>query len=1264
MFRPGIITVVVTAICALSPLAPAQDVKSEPKPALDPAWVSAFHWRLIGPANMSGRIVDIEVYEPNPKIQYIASASGGLIKTVNNGVTYDMLFQHQSSISIGDVAIASDDPDLVWVGTGEHNPRNSVSWGDGVYKSTDGGQTFEHMGLEKTFQIGKVLIHPDNHDIVFVGALGRLWGPNEERGIYRTKDGGKTWEKVLYIDEKTGIIDMAFHPDNPDIILATAWERGRDEFDTNDPATRWGPGSGLYRSEDGGDTWIEITEGLPTVEKGRMGMDFSGVNHDTVYMLVDSKRIGEGIPNPGYLGMTGVSADVGARINSVVDDSPASEAGLQDGDIVIRVDDEPVLSYDDLLAAIRVRPAGTETTLEVVRSGEIVDLEVTLGEHPDPSRKPFERDLGGQRDSIQDQQGDDGFETGGLFKSEDAGKTWSRINSINPRPIYFSKFFVDPSDDNYMWILGIPLSKSSDGGKTWTRDGTPGIVHVDHHALWIDPNDGEHMILGNDGGLFVTYDRGKSFTKQNKFVIAQFYHIAVDNQPLYMVYGGLQDNGSWGGPNRSRGSDGPYLTDWFRVGGGDGFICEVDPDDPQQIYFESQNGGMGRVNLRTGARGFIRPRPPRGTQYRWNWKTPFMLSHHNSEIYYAAGNHVFRSYTKGDKIKNISPEITRTRRGSATAFDESPVDPDLLMVGTDDGSVWVTRDGGKDWENIVYPYDETAYPEEKEEETADGGGEAQPRGDRPQAGGPGGRGGYAAMLKRFDANDDGKLQIDEMPERMRGFAEMFDADDDGAIVEAEMGKVREFMRAMRGDQEADSRSGPTDAPKASEPPTAPTPPEPPKPAPEPEQTKPEQAEPAGPAHPLNGSWICRIGGDQAEGSPPFNLTIQRLDEKLFSVSIAATILNDTTKNARFNADKGALSFSFTGPQGKVNFTGHLEGDKIVGHLEAADMGFEAPWTGTREVAESDDKPAGPTLGSLIPGPRRVQSIEWSKFKRERVYLVLDGHYADDDNPYVFVSEDAGKSWASLRSNLPDGPSRVLREDLENQNILYLGTEFGLWVSVDRGGTWTKFNSNLPSVSVHEVAQHESNGEIVVGTHGRGAWAIDVTPLRQMNESARHAEAHLFTPNTVVQWRFTPERGRGANGWFAGENPPREAAIYYSLATKARDLEIEIRDAAGKTVRVLDLPGNGMNAGLHKIAWDLRAAPPQGSGRQRFRRGRGVGAGTYRVVLSSGDAVLSRTFDIINDPETPDTAFDFDTFVEGFEVIEEGIEPDEDADQSH
>ena len=273
----------------------------------------AIQWRSIGPANMSGRITSLAVYEADPTIWYAATASGGLLKTVNNGTTFEHQFDRETTVSIGAVAVASDDPDLVWVGTGENNPRNSVSWGDGVYKSVDGGETWENMGLRETFSTGDIVIHPENSDIVFVGAMGRIWGENEHRGLYRTTDGGETWEKVLYIDETTGVIDLAIDPNDPDVMLCAMWERQRDEFDTNDPAKRFGEGSGLYRTDDGGETWDEVTEGLPTVLKGRMGIDWSRSEDDTVYILVDSERIGTGPSNPGYAGITGTDAEVGAR---------------------------------------------------------------------------------------------------------------------------------------------------------------------------------------------------------------------------------------------------------------------------------------------------------------------------------------------------------------------------------------------------------------------------------------------------------------------------------------------------------------------------------------------------------------------------------------------------------------------------------------------------------------------------------------------------------------------------------------------------------------------------------------------------------------------------------------------------------------------------------------------------------------------------------------------------------------------------------------
>jgi len=1399
MFGKPTLTTLALAILGAATTVAAQpnDEAPETEPSLNPQWVHQFEWRSIGPANMGGRIVDLAVYGPDPDIFYAATASGGILKTTNNGTTFEHQFDQQSSVSIGDLAVSQSNPDLVWVGTGEQNPRNSVSWGDGVYKSTDGGKTWTHMGLKESFQVGKILIHPDDDDTVFVGALGRLWGPNEQRGVFKTTDGGETWEKVLFVDENTGCIDMSFHPENPGVMLAAMWERRRDEFDTNDPATRWGPGSGLYRSEDGGATWERIESGLPTVDMGRMGMDWSGQNPNTVYLLVDSEKIGEGIANPGYVGITGRDADAGARITSVVEDAPAKEAGVQLDDIVIAVDGERVLSYDDLLAAIRVREARTETTLEILREGEVVEVTLTMADHPDPDRKPFSRDLGGQRESIQDQQGEDGYETGGLYRSTDAGKTWERINSINPRPMYFSKVYVDPSDDNYMWILGIPLSKSDDNGQTWTRDGAQRHVHVDHHAMWINPDDGEHIILGNDGGVYVTYDRGQHWEHLDHVAIGQFYHVNVDNQPLYTVYGGLQDNGTWGGPNRTRNFEGPYNTDWFRVGGGDGFLTSIDDDDPDQVYYSSQNGGIARVNFRTGDRRGLRPRAPRDVDYRWNWRTPFMLSHHNSDIYYCAGNYVFRSYDKGDDLKRISPEITRTRRGAATAFDESPIDSDLLMVGSDDGSLWVSRDGGNHWENLLYPYDETAYPEEDEQEEADHEAESDKpsKPDEPeQTGERGDR--LDRMLLRLDANGDKLLQKSEAPPRMRAFFDRFDADRNGALDRQEMepiaarfagrdpGERAERQRARRaeeqpqkaittpvsgvwegdlvGDQpaqgaafsltithvdastlrcvldsqlygaETDSgeyvpetgqvlfafrnaqgsvdiegrltgdgtrmtgtvkvieqgfearweaeRVGDAPATEAAAQVEQPEREQPPAEEQEKEEKRqPEQEqEPAQPAakqkqqaeakaesdpepqqetdapkrlardpdDPVVGEWKGSLLGDAA-GGPGFTLIISRIDEATLNIAIDATVLDDETDSAGFDPDTGQITFAFQGPQGRVEFQARhdADADKLTGSVNVVDAGFGADWEATRILPEgAEQEPEGPPLSKLVDAPRRVSSIEWSKFARDRVYITLDGHYTDDDSPHVYISEDAGASWRSIRGNLPEGTTRTIREDLENQDVLYLGTEFFLWVSVDRGETWTKLNNNLPTVAIHEVAQHVSSGEIIAGTHGRSIWILDVTPLRQMTEDARTAPVHLYEPNHVVRWNIQGSRGRGASQWFVGENPTSQAQIYYSLGEAARDIQLEIRDVAGKVVRELDIPDNGAEPGLHKISWDLRREPPPSRGPQRFRRGRLVPTGTYRVVLTVGDTTMGRDLTIHNDPDQPDTDFAQDEFL--------------------
>lgn len=776
----------------------------EAKPASEPgaAWAQSMAWRSIGPANMGGRITSVAVSQQDPSTWYAATASGGLLKTVNNGQSFTFMLDKEAAVSIGDIAVAPSNHDVVWVGQGEANPRNSVSWGGGVYKTEDGGKTWSHMGLKETRHVGAIRIHPTNPDIVWVGALGRLWGTNPERGLFMTTDGGKTWSQTLKVDDKTGVIDIAVHPKNPDVLLAATYERQRDGFDTNAPAKKWGPGSGLWKSTDGGKSFRRLTKGLPTCAMGRIGLDWSASEENTVLCVLESERIGETPADSPFLGLSGADADAGARLNRITKDGPSAKAGLKTGDVVIAVGEKRTIKYADFIREVRQHRAGDTIPITVVRGGKETTVEIELGRWPKPRgegnpdfgrRGPFAAFLGGQRENVQDQQGSEGHELGGIYKSTDGGESWTRINSLNPRPMYFSEIRVDPVDPKRLYVLGIRLWRSQDGGATFKPDGHPGYVHVDHHALWINPRDSRHMILGNDGGIYVTYDRCASYDHLNTVAIGQFYHVGIGPRSSPFVYGGLQDNGSWGGPIAPRDADGPRNDHWFRVGGGDGFRCLVDPDDPDQIYFQSQNGGNGRRNLRTGSRGSIKPRAPRGTRYRWNWQTPYILSHHNSRIYYVAGNHVFRSLQKGDKLKVISPDITHTKRGSATVLAESPSDPDLLYVGTDDGALHVTRDGGATWTDLfaAAPSEAPADPAPTTDASADTteapteDASAKPA-EKP---GPEAIENLSPRLRRMferDKNGDQRLDASELPDGWgERWLEAADADKDGFVTIAE-----------------------------------------------------------------------------------------------------------------------------------------------------------------------------------------------------------------------------------------------------------------------------------------------------------------------------------------------------------------------------------------------------------------------------------------------------------------------------------------------
>jgi photosystem II stability/assembly factor-like uncharacterized protein len=838
--------------------------------AADPAYrlFDALPARCLGPANMGGRVVDVAVVESRPATLYVATASGGLWKTTNNGSTWDAVFEREASVSLGAVAVAPSNPEIVWVGTGEANPRNSVAWGDGVYKSTDGGKTWHNQGLRDTQHIGRVVIHPTNPDIVYVAALGHVWGPNKERGLYKTTDGGTTWQRSKYLDTDTGFVDLVMDPSDPDTLYAAAYRVRRDAFSGGNPVEQTGPLAGLYRTTDGGATWKRLSSGLPDRPIGRCGLAICPRDPRLLYAVVQTDRT----------------------------------------------------------ALVR---------------------ETEWGQPARPNAEPS---------------------TGGIFRSADRGETWVKVNDLCPRPFYFSQLRIDPTDPRRLYVLGVTLHVSKDGGRTFAaEDAAPG-VHADLHSLWIDPKDAEHMVAGTDGGIYLTYDRGKTWEHPKNLPIGQFYAVAVDMGRPYWVYGGLQDNGSWGGPSSTRNADGITVANWFRVLPMDGFHCQVDPTDANLIYAEGQYGDLRRVNITTGRAASIRPRPARGeAEYRFNWSSPVLLSPHNPAIVYFGGNGLFRSRDRGDHWEVISNDLTLGERGhtplwehTLTTIAESPVKAGVLWTGSDDGRVQVSRNGGRDWNDVS----------------------------------------------------------DEVPN--------------------------------------------------------------------------------------------------------------------------------------------------------------------------------------------------------VPHERHVSRVIASAFAEGTAYLALDRHRNDDRRPRLFRTTDFGANWKPIMSDLPEsGPVYVVRESSRNPDLLFAGTEFGLFVSLNGGGHWEKY-PGLPTVAVHDLVIHPRDRELVIGTHGRSIYVMDVAPLEQATAKVLAAPVHLFD---VKPARLYPSRGthglRGAKV-YAAPNPPFGALVYYHLAKKSETpVRLTIRDARGGTV--IELKGS-QEAGLHRLVWPLRTAPAEGS-----EAGSLVPPGEYVTELRVDEGVLTKRF---------------------------------------
>ncbi len=598
---------------------------------LDTEALSGLELRNIGPAIMSGRIVDVAVVESDTYTIYAASATGGLWKTTDNGVTFKPVFEREATHSIGAVVVNQRQPNIVWVGTGERANRQSSSWGDGIYKSTDAGETWTNMGLGDSHHIGRIALHPTNANIVYVAAMGHLWGPNEERGLYKTEDGGKTWRNILYIDEVTGVVDVAMDPSDPDLLYAATYQRMRKAFGFHGG----GPGSGLHKSTDGGETWKELTQGLPEGDKGRIGISIYRNDPRIVYVCVEQ----------------------GLRYTAST-------------------------SYEERLA--------------------------------------------------------------GIYRSEDMGETWTFMSDWNPRPMYASQILVDPSDDQRIYMVN-QYSFSDDGGKTFTPPRQ--TVHGDDRIVWVNPKDSRHVIKGSDGALAISYDRGLKWLFIASLPISQYYRVGVDMQKPYWVWGGLQDNGSWGGPSATYRTEGILNEDWLRIGGGDGFVNLPDPENPNIVYAESQYLGLTMVNTKTNEKRDIRPDDGTGyisSRRNWdvwgkgkpfpilgeqltpgNWDGPFIISPHDRNVLYAGTNKIWKTTDVGQSwssLGDLTTGIDRTELTimgqvptertpslddgipffpTLTTIVESPLKQGLLYVGTDDGNVQVSPDGGENWTNVT-----------------------------------------------------------------------------------------------------------------------------------------------------------------------------------------------------------------------------------------------------------------------------------------------------------------------------------------------------------------------------------------------------------------------------------------------------------------------------------------------------------------------------------------------------------------------------------
>lgn len=871
---------------------------------------SGLKLRLIGPAITSGRIVDLAVNPKDPSHFFVAVACGGVWKTMNGGITFTPVFDSQNSFSIGCVTLDPNNANVVWVGSGENNSQRSVSYGDGVYKSLDGGKNWKNMGLKKSEHIGKIVIDPRNSNVVYVAAQGPLWGPGGERGLYKTTNGGETWDAALKIGENTGVSDIAMDPRDPDVLYVSSYQRRRHVW----TLINGGPESAIHKSTDGGKTWTKLTEGLPSGDVGRIGLALSPVNPDIVFALIETSD-----------------------------------------------------------------------------------------------------------------------NSGGFFRSSDRGASWEkRYDYVSTSAQYYQEIFCDPKNVDRVYSVDTYLKVTDDGGKTWRNLGNE-HRHVDDHAIWIDPNNTNHLMIGGDGGLYATYDLGKTFRFFPNLPITQFYRVAADNsEPFYYVYGGTQDNNSWGGPSRTTNAGGITNEDWFLVVGGDGYKAQVDPKDPNIVYGESQYGGLVRMDRKSGEVLYIQPQPEKDEEHRWNWDTPLLISPHSNTRLYFAANRLFRSDDRGQSWKAISPDLTRridrnklpvmgkiwgpdavaknastSLFGNIVSLTESPLKENLIFVGTDDGLIQVTEDG-QNW--------------------------------------------------------------------------------------------RKF-------------------------------------------------------------------------------------------------------------------------------------DKFPG----------------------------------VPETTYVSDLFASQHNDNVVYAAFDNHKNADFKPYLLKSSDKGKTWTSIRGNLPDnGAVYTITEDFVNPNLLFCGTEFGLYFTIDGGKKWIQLKGEFPTIAVRDLEIQQRENDLVIGTFGRGIYILDdYTPLRKLSEDIVKSDAYLFPVKDALMYMpdYSREKYDQGETFYRAKNPDFGATFTYYLKEdiktkkqKRKDAEKEtekkktvlpypsfaelreedeeqapyliftVADENGNVIRRLTAPAK---AGMNRITWDLRypnVTPVNEKTETNKFNGMPVLPGNYKVTMSKNEnGVITELF---------------------------------------